>query len=160
MTTQPEINVPLLEKTMEHIEHVVPSHTEVRTAMRDGAEFEGIEAWGQGDWIAEIRQFVPIGDRDNQLLAAGEVCGTAMCFAGWACSISGDKFAKDAYGEFDGCVVFEDGETMPIQVRARELLGLTFVEANDLFAPDNDIHDLKILVEELKNADPRDRDLV
>ena len=106
-------NKPLLQATLAHIE-TLPKMVEPYL-WSDG------DHWAQDMWREEIL--------DNR----GEVCGTAQCFAGWACTLAG----SDAHGPTQ------------ISVAAQELLGLYDEQAADLFAFDNTIDDLRRIVAEL-----------
>ena len=62
-------------------------------------------------------------------------CGTTHCIAGWACALNGDTIQwepDESVGESASSVTTKDGQ-LPIDDRARELLGLDDFEASDLF---------------------------
>jgi hypothetical protein len=97
------------------------------------------EQWNQGLWVTKVE------------------CGTAACFAGWACLLSGEKPDSD---ELLG-VLLRSG--MPIPDRAEQLLRASrFVtslvdgewEDEDLFGEYNTREDLGRLVEEIFGPRP------
>lgn len=72
-------------------------------------------------------------------------CGTAYCFAGWACVLSGLEARF-----FEGCRRTEfltDGRT--IDATAQEILGLDSLTVGDLFDPHNDVATLKDYVDQI-----------
>lgn len=76
-------------------------------------------------------------------------CGTASCFGGWACALSG---YTPIPVEFDDCfgerVVTPDGPKTTGQA-AQELLGLTLSEATTLFHVGNTAAMLELMVTDL-----------
>lgn len=98
-----ELNIPLLRKTMEYIE----AHPE--------------------DW-----------DQMHYAMKSEESsCGTAMCFAGTAVYLEGYSFVFHRLSGRIGEVVAVDctkqGNPMLIDHKARELLGLTETQADEIF---------------------------
>lgn len=81
-------------------------------------------------------------------------CGTAACFAGWACMLSGFQPAwKSSYIGAEAMGVETDaGRTSAMEI-ARSLLGLTAGEAGYLFAPFNTRTQLEYMVKDLVNGD-------
>jgi hypothetical protein len=97
------------------------------------------EQWNQTDWITK-------GD--------GEDCGTAGCFAGWACMLSGWKpYFVDQYRTRTGLVMIGGRDSM-IAERAPDLLGISYTQADDLFHEDNTREDLGRLVAEIFGPRP------
>jgi hypothetical protein len=88
-------------------------------------------------------------------------CGTAACFAGWACLLSGYEVnwsSEDAYTNLSGTrrtwgVTGSDGEESDAIGSAQELLGLTSQESNTLFCSDNSREALQLMVKDLVNGD-------
>jgi hypothetical protein len=83
-------------------------------------------------------------------------CGTAACFAGWACLVAGDKpHAFDrplqlvAVGEDISFAQGPDGEVVYASDRAAELLGVDKTTARTLFDGHNTREDLGRLVAEI-----------
>lgn len=81
-------------------------------------------------------------------------CGTAACFAGHACLLSGDRrgpalpFAfKNAIND----VITAEGVQKFTQDRAEELLGVSQSQADALFYQDNRMEDLERMVDNLLN---------
>lgn len=112
------LNIPLLRKTMEHIEEL-PARHEVRFQ-----DAEHLDTWNQDTWGRVFRD-------DNN-----EVCGTSACFAGWAIEL-------DEPGALDEVIRLMDNMSRtplrtptPAYVAAR-ILGLTRQQAADLFAGGN-----------------------
>lgn len=86
-------------------------------------------------------------------------CDSGMCFAGWACDLSGGTWpfppTSYSYAHYldavDGDPVDEvkviDGRRVVVaQDRARRILGLRWAVAGRLFEADNDLVDLRRLV--------------
>lgn len=123
----PERNVELLERTMQYI-------------------VDHPEAHKQHRWFARAD------------------CGTAACYAGWACLLSGYK-VEDIKGPHSFNLVAPDGAEVPLAVlevdehrpgvskEARDLLGLTFDEAEMLFEATNTVGMLRLMVKDLVNGD-------
>lgn len=132
------VNVPLLRKTMEHIK----SHP---------------EHWHQGSWRTDISE--DMAESLNAGRATGRhrpvpiSCGTAMCFAGWACELAGDEWEADVFGGLDQFFVSDhvmvDGQPVRAAERARDLLGLTRFQADRLFEGLNRLEDLEEIVADL-----------
>lgn len=92
--------------------------------------------WDQGQWVAKAE------------------CGTAACFAGWACLLSGEEPAsEDLLG-----IMLRSGMSIPD--RAEELLGasrfayLGIDNEQDLFDENNTREDLGRLVVEIFGPRP------
>lgn len=80
-------------------------------------------------------------------------CGTAGCFAGWACMLAGLKPAKDWFS------VLVDGRPDSTFAVARALLGIPAPEAKILFDIGNTRRMLQLMVKDLINGDQlRDND--
>lgn len=82
-------------------------------------------------------------------LPEGNTCGTAYCFAGWAVKLAGyepvfncgtSRFAYDAHVA---------DEVREIAAIARDLLGLTWEQANQLFASHNTREDLHLITKKI-----------
>ncbi len=79
-------------------------------------------------------------------------CGTAMCFAGWVCQINGGRWLEDACAT-NGDRLVPEADDDPRDMygpdgimagdRAQRLLGLNHEQADVLFAPENDLDDLR-----------------
>jgi hypothetical protein len=87
------------------------------------------EQWRQGWWLTKLD------------------CGTAACFAGWACILSGDKPVLDDPDEDGDEIEFSlvelvDGSKAHIEERAAQLLGIGPDRAYNLFSADNSRKDL------------------
>lgn len=96
------------------------------------------EQWRQGWWFTKLD------------------CGTAACFAGWACVLSGDKprvADADMEGEFS-TVIRPDGILDNVEDRAEVLLGLDGEQGSSLFYSDNTRDDLGRLVAEIFGPRP------
>lgn len=131
----------------------------------EAAKGEDDSQWDQGVWVGEgelgrgrrITTFNEDPEFQNTYGPdrAKEVkvrCGTAFCVAGWACHAEGDKFVAvgyDYYGDFDidpvpdYAVPKGSNTAYDIGERARMLLGITDEEANELFAGNNSIQDVR-----------------
>lgn len=104
------------------------------------------QAAPRGEWNQSFYRS-PCASRD------GGGCGTALCFAGWAVVAAGAQFASDHTFEWNySCVVDDLGGITEIPVWAANALGLTLFEAGELFNPDNDLEELKTIVEYHCNA--------
>lgn len=136
-------NVELLDKVMKHIEH-------------------NEHLWNQNYWAAitvngwsgeELKKFI-LDDPQNP------ICGTQRCFAGHAVAFSGwtpifeiedwmpPAHLKDGLAA-DWCVN-KQGDKRRIPALATELLEITAFDAHTLFAPNNDLDDLRNMVTYLK----------
>jgi hypothetical protein len=74
-------------------------------------------------------------------------CGTAMCFAGWACALEGFSMNVEDL-DLDGVTsALENGDQ--IDTTAARLLGIDWPSALTLFSADNTITDLKHYVDEI-----------
>lgn len=81
-------------------------------------------------------------------------CGTAACFAGHACLLSGDRPGPEIPFAFKGAindVITAEGVQKFTQDRAEELLGISQREADFLFYQDNRLGDLERMVDNLLN---------
>lgn len=94
-------------------------------------------SWNQRYWI-------------SRPVAAG--CGTAACFAGWACMLSGDRpWWSLGAGSITDWVMTDGGE-QSVEQRAAELLGID--ENTGLFYSFNTREDLGRLVAEIFGPRP------
>lgn len=94
------------------------------------------KSWNQGWWFTVTE------------------CGTAACFAGWACTLSGDSPEIRDTGLYFSTVHTAEGRYADAPVRAAELLGITHDQADNLFADWNTRHDLGRLVAEIFGPRP------
>lgn len=81
-------------------------------------------------------------------------CGTAACFAGWACTLSGDRPDIGKRGLYFSTVFTAHGLYADVAARACDLLGITAEDADDLFDPRNTREDLDRLVEKFFGPRP------
>jgi hypothetical protein len=122
------------------------------------------ENWYQGDWA---RAKVETDENDEfptltkvELEAAVPTsCGTAMCVAGWAAHLTGAKidwhptysevvvdFGVSSLYRLSGFVANTvNNNTQEIETYARRVLGLNSFDASELFAPHNDLDDIRRL---------------
>ncbi|QAY13957.1 hypothetical protein SEA_COLT_9 [Mycobacterium phage Colt] len=134
--------------------------------------------------------YVPNGHAVRSGLAAaidsgvGPSCGTALCFAGHASIMAGDRYLIPVRPEvaqklrtgrvrrslrhfvnnyrhklppslsdiLGSTVITPDNEVTTVEIRARELLGLTAGEAETLFAGGNTLSDLRRYVEMMERG--------
>src|SRR5262245_46002525 len=118
------------------------------------------ELWDQRDWgqlivngwsTDELKRYVA-EDPDNP------ACGSAMCFAGWACALSGFKPVFKDPSQYRGSfystntIMCKDqhGFSYQIDEKARELLGIDVRAAGKLFEGGNSFETLQAMVEHLK----------
>ncbi|HEY2193634.1 MAG TPA: hypothetical protein VGH76_15255 [Actinomycetospora sp.] len=107
-------NIELLSTVNDHIRKFPDLHNQACWA--EGVAIDSV------DWI---------GARETEAdLRAGEVCGTAFCFAGWAALLDGWHQCR---GDCESFVVDETGHVQHMEYAARESLGLTAVQADYLF---------------------------
>lgn len=99
---------------------------------------------------------------EQRYWGAKKECGTAYCFAGWTCVLNGNADFEWKSGKIFGCddaneyadeVAFGD-TTISVRGLAKILLDLTWQEADTLFAAENTVDDLEIMVKNLANGDP------
>lgn len=133
----------LARATLEHIE---------RLQAKDDAGERTCEHWNQSDWGFYASE-------DPYL------CGTSMCFAGWACVLGGEAVIQLTPGapySLMGIAAVDNGYSA-ISKRAAELLELprrtidtsvgTYEEADQrLFAGDNDLEALRFYVQALEDG--------
>lgn len=133
------LNVELLDKTMAHIEAHLDAWNQASWAQYEGDDLDT-------DELAQIL----MDDPNNP------PCGTGMCFAGWACVLSGHKlhFRTLDWAPYGAEAVMcnTDHGLDDIPETAQELLGITFAERNELFDGGNTLEDLQALVDELKTT--------
>lgn len=96
-------------------------------------------------------------------------CGTAACFAGHAGLMVGDSpvVKVDRWTDYDDngnpiekvsiedrwdVLVDMDGKVRPVRERAQDLLGLEYYQAECLFHANNTIHDLRTIIEWIKDG--------
>lgn len=79
-------------------------------------------------------------------------CETGMCFAGWACELSGVQWYGGPDEDYSDYTVGPDGSMVPADVVARRLLGIPLSEGAELFHFYNDLTALEVIVNELKSA--------
>ena len=99
------------------------------------------ELWDQHQWARRaftVPEPVLTETADGVEEEIKEVsCGTAMCVAGWACFLSGEKFDWTREADIDDvghkimATFLESGET--IENKARELLDISREDAGTLF---------------------------
>lgn len=114
-----------------------------------------VPMWDQRKWIAIPDNTMPEGS-----------CGTAGCFAGWAVMMFVPEFKLDwddecpnPYREMvDNIIV--DGESIPIEEMARQLLGLNGFEADALFDWSNDLEVIENVIDKIGRGvyDPEEGD--
>ena len=106
-------------------------------------KFKGLY-WDQGDWLQPVSDSEKYED-DKTV----EVCGTAMCFAGWTLYLDGfTKVDRDAWMMVNP----ENGDTVEIDMIstvAAERLDLEYGEADRLFAGGNDIDHLAAIINDI-----------
>lgn len=83
-------------------------------------------------------------------------CGTAACFAGWTCLLSGDtpRASENDLSDESSWVVTSVGTVLRAEDRAIALLGITESAADELFAGGNDREDLRDIVTEIFGPRP------
>lgn len=100
------------------------------------------ENWDQSSWM-RVQQ------------GAETSCGTTYCIAGFAAvEFAGLKPVLEDRGPFVDRVNVDGNERL-IQSAARDYLGLTWREANHLFASGNDVDDVVGFAARIKNGDYR-----
>lgn len=89
-------------------------------------------------------------------------CGTAGCFAGWTCMLSGDKPSTNGgppihllnVGDEASYALRPDGQVEYVSDRARALLGIDESLGRSLFAASNTREELGVLVAEIFGPRP------
>lgn len=84
---------------------------------------------------------------EQKAWAVKRSCGTAMCFAGWACVLEGMELDALELANWLTTSITDEGEH--IGDAATRLLGLDPATADALFASDNSTIDLKHYVDEI-----------
>lgn len=128
------INVKLLREVLQYIE----THP---------------QKWNQQAWfkVGQRSNGEPIFNKVTLQFEEVNSCNTSMCFAGHAALMSGfDAPPKNDYLMWRGWGPgLRKAETMDVDEYAREVLGLTFEQADVLFQGENTLEDLKEIVENL-----------
>jgi len=135
-------NWPLIDATRQLIGELPNTRSLDWDANDDLPEDEG--GWNQDEWR----------------------CETGRCFAGWGATLAGAVFANDVYAtEFVGIdratymgymraparvVVEVNGETWHVADYAQRALGLTDLERNKLFYPDNTLSDIDQVIAKMR----------
>lgn len=78
-------------------------------------------------------------------------CGTAACFAGWACLLSGLEAVNAGCRSAE--VTTPHGVHGVAAVEAKKLLGITHDEADIIFDANNSADMLRLMVKDLANGD-------
>jgi hypothetical protein len=112
------LNVPLLRKTMEHIEELPHRN------WLPSAEIRHTDSWCQETWGRVFRN------------RKKEICGTSACFAGWAIELDEPGALDEVIRLMDNIARTPLRTPTPAYVAAR-ILGLTRQQAADLFAGGN-----------------------
>jgi hypothetical protein len=119
--------------------------------------------WRQGTWLTgkvgarkRTIESISYGDGETALRAPTEYlqinvkCGANMCLAGNVVAEEGDAFvvSQEIYGpgetaDVDYVIPKGSRTAMHVETRARELLGITYEEGNQLFDGDTDIELLR-----------------
>lgn len=86
-----------------------------------------------------------------QIPGNGEICGTTACFAGWTVLLDHEHFAlgKDVFGD-TWAVVRGTQDRISFYNEAKRLLGLTHMEATDLFYASATLDDVKSTIDRIK----------
>lgn len=141
-TMEPTLNVPLLRKAVEWVEH-------------EAAKPEIDREWYQGTYVATPRQHAralawwAVAD-DAELPEVDEMaarlephCGTAYCVAGYVAQLVDERFAGKSYiFAPDDPDADDDGDLHCSALAAREL-GLSMDQAYDLFYAGNTAADVR-----------------
>lgn len=104
------------------------------------------EEWDQGDYIRP-RHEIKSGFR------TANICGTAKCFAGWACILTPGYKEVIEVDQDDpeysyAYIAGPDGLSIDIHDTAERLLGLTEYQSGELFDGGNTMADLRRLIAE------------
>lgn len=142
-------NVELARKVLAHIEAL---------EARKAAGEKLCEHWDQSDWGYHVSEDAPENTRN--VYHVGDICGTAMCFAGWACRLAGEELVLkpaiySGYSRWDVA-----GRTETIATRAAELLDLPPSDYGDygdhrdvrIFSAYNTLDDLRAMVAGLEDG--------
>jgi hypothetical protein len=122
------LNIPLLRKTMEHIEELPHRN------WLPSAEIRHTDSWCQETWGRVFRN------------RKKEICGTSACFAGWAIELDEPGALAELIHLME--VAGKAGVAGPSASRtAARILGLTGQQAADLFAGGNSKEHLRTLVD-------------
>ncbi len=161
-----EFNIERLRSAIDWAEREAAKETS-RTDASSGGLWDQ-QAWMRGLPSKRVRKIKSVryggmyGDTiDSEL--QGELrqvkCGTSYCVAGHVCADEGDAFLAydwevDGDGRVHADLVVPRGsdEAMDVQSRARELLGITWQEAHELFAGYNTITDVRRIAEKIAAA--------
>lgn len=131
--------MPNVERLRAVLDHIKTLPDAVALNLSDTSNY-GEPMWDQHKWIA-----VP----DNTMIEGS--CGTSGCFAGWAVMLFVPEFKLDP--DYKDLAMFHniivDGESIPIERLARELLDLNGFEADALFDYGNELDDLEAVINKI-----------
>lgn len=138
-------NKPFLLETWNFIAQNPERHDQYQWARFGGATLERYAAQYSDDSDSHL-----VVDPSKQEVK----CGTVACVAGWTCALAGDKFLYDQnLGTAQALTSLETGESLirPVEGRAIDLLDITWIAGERLFAGSNDRHLLRAMIVDLLN---------
>lgn len=128
--------MPNIERLHAVLDHIKTLPDAVRLNLSDTSNY-GEPMWDQRKWIALPPSTMMEGS-----------CATAGCFAGWAVMMYAGEFTLDLttrdYAMIHNVII--DGESIPIQEKARTILELNGYEADALFDYDNDLPQIERVI--------------
>lgn len=132
---------------------------ESRLRMAVDAIAQKPESWDQHTWasysLGVRERLVKAGVQDYLTLPEGVTCGTSMCLAGQVVSQAGMKILWwPGVSNADLCFDPDTQKVEEIMTKAKELLGLTSVQAERVFSANA----AKLTYEEMANEDCDDED--
>lgn len=103
--------------------------------------------------MTQIKDYPELHDQGT--LFVRSECGTAACFAGWACLLSGctPAFLPETVGALSTFVLDRDARLQSAWDQAVRLLNITGDEARILFHPCNSRAMLELMVKDLVNGE-------
>lgn len=142
-------DIPRLRKVLEHIKSLPSWRGPEGKLSEEAISFihqSQVNLWNQGAWMSGNACGSHSITGSGLVTEKGINCGTAACFAGWAVILFGAEGLRipSSGGEF---VVFPDGRKVFLPKYARELLGLSAIQAGQLFAAANKLADLEAMVD-------------
>ncbi|MDF3280873.1 hypothetical protein [Gordonia sp. N1V] len=115
--------------------------------------------WDQRNWGGVAVDDVPKLGPTSKPAPAPVGCGTAMCIAGHACVMAGDRLRVGSTSvtisgvAATSMVVTESGEALGIEERAMDLLQLDYENAEILFHASNSLEELDEMCDALERGE-------
>jgi hypothetical protein len=109
--------------------------------------------WRQDEWLREEYTNDSAYDvNTDTYIGRGEVCGTAMCFAGWTAWVDGYREVDGQSGYMVNPKTDHKLANHEIEKYAKDSLLLNWEQTNWLFDGDNEIADIEEAISEIEKG--------